>query len=214
MYDRVSKIDELTYPDHHYLSKTDNCYYFGEYTARKGFSYSQTNQLILNLKKSVDTKNTSQYTHKLRAIQTVAQILNQRLQPGVVTFIPMPPSKCKSDPLYDGRMISILEQFKKLNNQVDFRELITQTESTEASHNSETRLSPDDLKKIYTIDHNLAKSIRGQVFVFDDMLTTGSHYSAAKDLLLENIPDITVSGLFVARRAPEAIDWDFDALLL
>ena len=53
---RLTKIDELTRPDHWYLDENDPCFFLGEYTARMGFVYSETNNLILNFKKSMDRR--------------------------------------------------------------------------------------------------------------------------------------------------------------
>ena len=38
--DRFTEIDELTRPDHSWLTDDDRCYFLGEYTARQGYSYS------------------------------------------------------------------------------------------------------------------------------------------------------------------------------
>jgi hypothetical protein len=51
---RLTEIDDLTRPDHFYLTPEDACYFLGEYTARKGYAFSPTNQLVLNFKKSLD----------------------------------------------------------------------------------------------------------------------------------------------------------------
>jgi hypothetical protein len=48
---RLTKIDELALPDHFYLTAADDCYFLGEYTARKGYAFSATNQLVLNFQK-------------------------------------------------------------------------------------------------------------------------------------------------------------------
>ena len=40
-----------------YLTAMDECYFLGEYTARKGFAFSATNQLILNFKKAMNKRN-------------------------------------------------------------------------------------------------------------------------------------------------------------
>ena len=40
------------------------------------------------------------------------------------------------------------------------------------------------------------------LFLVDDVLTAGSHFRAAKDLLSLNFPGVPVVGLFVARRVP------------
>ena len=36
---RLTKIDDLTRPDHSYLAAVDDCYVLGEYTARKGYRF-------------------------------------------------------------------------------------------------------------------------------------------------------------------------------
>ena len=53
---RFTEIDELTRPDHSWLTDDDRCYFLGEYTARQGYSYSPTNNLILNFKKEMDRR--------------------------------------------------------------------------------------------------------------------------------------------------------------
>src|ERR1700688_4234606 len=69
---RLTKIDDLTRPDHFYLTAADDCYFLGEYTARKGYAFSATNQLVLNFKKSAAVRNTPQWWHKERAIGEAA----------------------------------------------------------------------------------------------------------------------------------------------
>jgi hypothetical protein len=64
---RLTKIDDLARPDHWYLTPEDDCYFFGEYTARKGFAFSATNQLTLNFKKGLDKSVTPQWKYKGRA---------------------------------------------------------------------------------------------------------------------------------------------------
>ena len=43
--DRFTRIDELTRPDHVWLTEDDACLFLGEYTAREGYAYSVTNNL-------------------------------------------------------------------------------------------------------------------------------------------------------------------------
>lgn len=211
MYSRISLIDDLTRPDHYYLTKQDQCYYLGEYTARMGPRYSQTNQLIYNFKKSVLKRGQQGFHYKGRAIENVAHYLhNLFTRPELVTFIPIPPSKTRTHPEYDDRLVQVLTQYRALNNNVDFRDIIIQTQSTEPSHNSDDRLSPNELLNLYQIDFSAANGIRNNIFIFDDMLTTGSHFKAVQQILLNNINNINVFGIFIARRAPEAIDWDFE----
>ncbi len=87
----LTKVDELNLPDHFYLDRDDECYFIGEYTAGKGFAFSRTNQLIYNLKKSVDRRGLADYRHKEEAIATAAHSLGQFLNPTFIqngTFVP------------------------------------------------------------------------------------------------------------------------------
>lgn len=101
-------------------------------------------------------------------------------------------------------------RLKVLNNNVDYRDFIIQSETTEASHNASNRLSPQEILKLYSLNESLVNNIRKNIFIFDDMLTTGSHFKAIQLLLLERFPEKKIFGIFIARRAIEAIDWDAD----
>ena len=75
-----------------------------------------------------------------------------------------------------------------------------QVESTPASHESEARLHAEELIANYRIDDALAAPPPRDIVVFDDVLTTGSHFKAMQHVLKERFPDIAVRGLFIARR--------------
>lgn len=65
---RLQQIDELTRGVHHHLAAADNCYFFFEYTSGRNYSFSETNQLIANLKKPPSRRGRSEYQYKERAI--------------------------------------------------------------------------------------------------------------------------------------------------
>ena len=215
MYNRLTKIDDATRSDHYYLDKENDCYYMGEYTARKGYSYSKTNQLIINFKKPVKTQGTAQWEYKQRAIRTVGSLLVRFLGKlaGKITLVPVPPSKCKTDARYDGRLLESLNIAKQKIPELDFRELIIQTESTEAAHEATCRPKPEDLKNIYTVDTALMKDIRRNIIIVDDMLTTGCHYKAMVSTLEKHCREQNFLGLFIARRVPDT-DSMFEDLTL
>ncbi|GAA6153899.1 hypothetical protein [Pseudoteredinibacter isoporae] len=205
MYENLTQLDASNYNDHHYLAPSDRCFYYGEYTARKGFDHSKTNQLILNLKISVEHKNTPRYHHKNRAMEQMASCLAKQGDPGAITFVPVPPSKCKSDPCYDNRLVRILELFGTIRKGVDYRELVNQSTSTRASHESEDhRLTPDELEDLYVIDQSLLSNLRPTIVIFDDMLTTGSHFVAMRNVIQKAVPNAMIAGLFIARRVPDS----------
>ena len=212
MANRVLKIDALTLPDHHYLDAQDICYYAGEYTAGEGHAYSETNQLILNFKKSVDKRGTAQWQYKERAILQAATIFRAAIKADAeITFVPIPPSKAKSDPLYDDRMLQLLQAVCQ-GRHTDIRELVVQRESAAAAHLSDTRPTPDELVANYQLDESLAEPAPQTIFVVDDVLTTGCHFKAVKQVLEQRFPEARIVGLFLARRAPKSVDLDFDSI--
>jgi hypothetical protein len=210
---RLTKIDDLTRPDHWYLTAEDDCYFLGEYTARKGYAFSATNQLILNFKKSLDKRGTPQWRYKDRAINEAASAFRAALTGdllNVLTLVPIPPSKAKADPLYDDRVMRTLYGIRR-QPPLDIREMILQRASTAAVHDQDQRPRPEDIEANYTIDNALRNPAPRAIGLFDDVLTTGAHYRAASAVLQAAFPGVRVIGFFIARRVPDAADVeDFD----
>ena len=205
--ERLTKIDDLTRREHHYLTPEDTCYYLGEYTARKGYAYSHMNQVIINLKICPSEKNTGRWPHKEHAIQETAQAMRQNIDrewvEGGGVFVPVPPSKAREDPLYDPRMTQVLQQaFNGMN--ADIRELIIQTESTEADHIAGNRIIFDELYRIYEIDEGLSAPEPGRIAIVDDIVSSGKHFKVTQKKLLGRFPNIPIIGLFVARAIHDA----------
>jgi len=201
---RLTQIDALTRAQHHYLRREDEVFYFVEYTARQGYTYGPGNQLITNFKCEVNQRETPRWAFKVDAInlvgQGIAECMNPRALQGT-TFVPVPPSKTHDDPAYDDRCVEALRAASRFaGHAIDVRELVVQVESTPASHESEARLHAEELIANYRIDDALAAPPPRDIVVFDDVLTTGSHFKAMQHVLKERFPDIAVRGLFIARR--------------
>ena len=208
--DRLTKVDDLTRADHVHLSADDTCYFIGEYTARRGYAYSLTNNLIFNFKKPVDRRSLPEWRYEEQAIQTVADTFRRALRPealGRLTFVPIPPSKARDDPLYDDRLTRMLGAIRP-EPPPDIRELIVQTRSMEAAHGRAVRPRPFEIEALYRIDETLAEPAPRLVALVDDLLTTGAHFRAATSVLRARFAGITMIGLFIARRAPETAELD------
>ena len=202
---RFTKIDDLTRADHWYLTGDDVCYFIGEYTARIGYVYSTTNNLVLNFKKTMDRRELPEWKYKGIAIRQAAVAFRTALGPeafDALTFVPIPPSKAKGDPLYDDRLSRLLHAMRP-HPPLDVRELIIQTASTEAVHGMEDRPKPEQIEALYRIDEESATSLKPCVAIVDDVLTTGAHFRAVKSVLVTRFPEKAFIGLFLARRAPE-----------
>ena len=199
----LTAIDDLTRPDHFYLREEDECYFFGEYVAHRGYQYGPTNNLIINLKKPVDRRGLSEWHYKEDAIRQVAGAFRNAFRPDALdrlTFVPIPPSKAKGDPLYDDRLTRMLHQIRP-TPQLDVRELIVQTTSTAAAHDSEHRPTPATVQAGYSLDLDLLEPKPDLLLIVDDILTTGAHFRAARNTLDAAFPDTSMIGVFVARRA-------------
>jgi len=206
---RLTEIDDLSRPDHSWLSPTDRCLFLGEYTARKGFSFSATNHLILNFKKSADRRGRAEWQYKERAIIDAGNAFGTAINPkwlAVATLVPMPPSKAKSDPLYDDRVVRMLRAIPA-DHPLDIRELIIQRQSMVAAHDADIRPTPDDIVAGYRVDEAVAAPAPRVIGLFDDVMTTGAHYVAARRVLAARFPGASIFGFFIARRVPETTDF-------
>ena len=120
-------------------------------------------------------------------------------------------NKAKSDSLYDDRMTRMLRAIRE-SPPLDVRELIMQASSTAAVHDQAVRPQPDDIAGLYTIDRRQREPAPSAIALCDDVLTTGAHYRAALSVVQQAFPGVRVIGLFIARRVPEAMDFEaFDA---
>ena len=200
---RLTRIDELTLDEHHHLTAEDACYFLGEYTARQGYQHSETNRLIYNLKKPMDRRNLPEWKYKEKAIQQVASSLRASIAEDKLTthtFVPVPPSRTRDDPLYDDRMVNILNAVKE-DGRVDVRELLLQRKSVVAAHDFGDRPGPAEIEANWKLDISLVDPTPQCVAIVDDVLTTGAHFCTAKSILAKRFGEIPIIGLFVARRA-------------
>ena len=77
---------------------------------------------------------------------------------------------------------------------------MTQTESLDSYHDG-SRLSPEQLMAYYKFDEDPCnQSEPAAIALFDDMLTTGSHFKAMKTLIHQRWPEVSICGVLIARR--------------
>ncbi|WP_221133338.1 hypothetical protein [Rhizobium lentis] len=198
----LTQIDESTRGDHTRILDTDTCYHIFEYTSRKRYDFSSTNNLISNLKKKPSTSGTPAYKYKIRAINECAESLKQVLNPNWLktgTMVPVPCSKVRGHPDYDDRMERIC---RAVSEEADVRNLIFQSDSTMASHEAGDgdRLTVEDLLAVYRVNEALAAPAPTSIAIVDDVLTVGTHYRAMHTILSQRFPQAQIYGIFIARR--------------
>lgn len=85
---------------------------------------------------------------------------------------------------------------------------ILQRVSTVAVHDQEDRPRPEEIQANYAIDQTLLNPKPQNIALVDDVLTTGAHFRAACAVVKQVFPDVPIVGLFIARRVPEAVDFE------
>lgn len=209
---RFREIDDQNRDDHYYITNDDACLFLYEYTSGMGYAHSETNSLILNLKKK---KNSGGYIWKGRAIASCAAALGPALNPkwlAEAVLVPIPPSKIKTDPMYDDRMTQVCRSIRS-SVPIDVRELIEQIHSTPAVHDGD-RLRPEEIEANYRVDENQCSEGQPKyIGLVDDMLTAGAHFRAAKNILSKRFPASKITGIFIARRIFAEPEISLDELL-
>lgn len=200
----LKRLDDLIRRQHIFLSDKDEIYFLGEYTIGAQFSHSNTNKLILNYKKSLDKKELPEWIYKERAINEAAELfrltvlntigLSERINNA--TLVPIPPSMAKESPGYDDRNFRMLKAFMPKG---DIRELILQKETRAPLHSTNSKRSPYDLAKNYYLNEEALFPSPKELWLFDDILTKGTHFRTIHDLLKKELPNIPIVGFFIAR---------------
>jgi hypothetical protein len=198
------QIDELVLSQHYYLEPSDLCFYIKEYTAYAGYSHSYANDLIQNFKKPMDRRGTQEWKWKIWAIDQITQMFieSQPETPNLshIIFVPIPPSKVKTDPLYDDRIVQVTSAFCKARNG-DFREILTIKENLEPSHEAQHRPKPSEIEANLHLNSELCHLTKDNIILVDDMITTGAHFKACQSKLRVAFPNAIIKGMFITRRA-------------
>lgn len=162
------------------------------------------NQLIFNLKKEMDRKGKSEWSYKEEAIKTVANLFvenpnwNNMKQ---YTWIPFPPSKIKSDPKYDDRLLRVLESMQKKVKDLDIKEMLISRKNREAAHLAGPRSTIEDHLRNLDVRQEFKSFSAKSLIIFDDVITTGASFKAAQKILSQYFPTTPIIGIFIARSA-------------
>jgi hypothetical protein len=185
------------------LAEDDECFHIGEFTAHGGYEAGETNQTIMNLKKSPSSASSGERWWKQRAIEVWGDRLAEHLRldraADRVTFVPAPGSKPIGHADYDDRMLQVLQRMAGARNDLDIRSVLATKTARPAQHDG-PRLSVNELKQTLEIDHTeLRVPLRSTVLVIDDVITQGVTFRAIQAILKEQLGVRRVVGIFLAR---------------
>lgn len=180
------------------LSAADQCYFLYEYYAKGGFGAGPGNQVIANLQKPVSKRGTKEYYYKEQDINRVATALAANIAlSSEVTVVPMAPSRAKSDPEYDDRMLQIAQRACR-GSGAHAQDLL-ECKATRQKLKSST--APRDPQRIAANLMVTGAPASATVILLDDVITTGATFVASKQVLTQAFGGLTIYGVFVARRA-------------
>lgn len=186
-----------------FITVDDVCYYARDYIARGSYKDSEANQLITNFKKHPKYRGTASWRYKEQAIERFAQELAAAVVKGI-SVAAIPPSKHPSDPEYDSRLSDCLKRLIQLRPDLVLETPFTCRDSTLPSHHGGSRRISEIIANFNW--HGLSSGCRTLILI-DDVLTTGAHFKACKEVLSREAPDVRVAGLFWARTV-----WPADVL--
>lgn len=204
---RLSTIDDTLRSDHYQLNQADECYFLFEYTAQKNFAFSDTNSLISNIKKKPSRSSENGYHYKARCIQKASEYFRVTINLDWLkdaTVVPMPSSKTPGHPDYDPRIRTICEG---IEHGLDVRDLLLTRADRLAAHECSpgSRPTVEDLEASFVINGEARNPAPERIALFDDVLTNGSHFRAASNVLNQTFPRVPIVGFFIARTVHEGI---------
>ena len=182
------------------LEEDDKCLYFLEYaTNQDDIEHTEEVRIVRNFKMDIKYKNTNRWQFKSQAISFFARIISESAIFIIcrgATIIPAPTSKPRNHPLWDNRLDQVANILANKGRKVEYC-LDTIEATTPAHHKGGSRYWKDFYENTSYIEP--LNPLKGEVWLLDDVFTSGSHFKAYKKLLQEHNPNIMIKGLFLAR---------------
>lgn len=179
-------------------------YYARTYTPGKGFSHSETNNLISNFRKGKKASSACLYYRGL-AIQQFVTEVSDFLKTGArgarkFLLIPMPCSKHRAHSDYDDRIDVVAKKVAELCDNVRFFPVLHAADMP-TFHTSTVTRSWQQIYRVLRIDPGISGTIEKDrtLLVLDDVTTSGAHFEGARVLLNETFPENDVMGIFWAK---------------
>lgn len=172
----------------------DECYYAHDFIRSTGYQGGPANDNVINFKKAPNTLGQNYRTAAIYKFALDASSLIDCESGRTYTVTAIPSSKSKTDPLYDNRFEDFFIELAKLRPCIDVQWPITNRATVTPSHGGGTR-SATILTSNYVFN-GFTGAVPDFIFVFDDVLTSGAHFRAFKDFLIQSGYSGKVYGLF------------------
>lgn len=199
MTEQWRKLDRRLEWDASALSTNDICYYYYDHT-EGGYSQSRANQLVFNLKKPLIRRGKSDWHYKIEAIEAFAENLASLLvrvqrSPLSISLIAMPTSKNRQSDDYDDRIVQVVKQASDQTG-IPWLDCFETLADTQPVHLGGTRSATAIRNNLALNDSAKRLTNYDACMLVDDVLTSGSHFIACKELLKSAYPHLQVVGAF------------------
>jgi len=178
-----------------FIESDDVCYYARDYISRGSHKDSEANQLISNFKRHPRFRGQAPWRYKQRAIEQFAAELGDVIGKNR-SIAAIPSSKLPDHPEYDSRLLDTLGVLKRLRPDLVIETPLSMKASTKPSHLGGSR-SIDEIS--FNLEWSGLSGNSQSLILIDDVLTTGAHFKACKQVIAANAPDVCVIGIFWAR---------------
>lgn len=200
-------VDRLTVLYLRHLRQDDLCYYYLERSSG-GYQAGAANQRVANFKKDTarfgENRSVMYYRQQeidrcivnfTEGVLGVMRTLDVRAVP---VICPMPTSNPRDSSAFNDRLDLLAEGVSR-NCGIPYMTALDMGEAVKPSHVGGMR-DPDELAKVMAFSGFGSGFEPSVVLLFDDVLTSGAHFRACKDLILDRCPwRPLVVGMFLAR---------------
>lgn len=162
------------------------------------------NQFVSNFKKDIKYRGQPPWYYKEQAILAAAHALKEIQNRCSFLWVPMPTSKVVGSSEYDDRLVDTLSKV----GDIAMQQLITTTVNREAVHTSSSPRSLDSVSGGWQV-HPMEKPF-DRIILFDDVISSGAHFKAAKTLIEGHFGNVKVYGIFLARAVQPATMMPYD----
>lgn len=185
-----------------WIAPDDKCIYYMD-RVHGDWSASEANGKISNLKIGPNPAKRGRAYYRDKAIRQFSGDLSTliaNLNLGEETLlVPIPPSKCESDPAYDDRIVQVCN-IVSMVMKVPTAQIIYQTESHEAFHEGNYERDPRTIKSWLQVRTDLMPDSITTVMLVDDVFTSGAHFAACKSAIRDHFSDVEIIGAFWAKQ--------------
>lgn len=179
-----------------FLVENDKCYYYYVYTPG-GYTISNDNSVVQNFKKDIARKGNKEWRYRDEAVDKFALMLHQTLRGRNCTIIPCATSRPRGSLDFNDRLDVTVKKLGLLSPNYDIQFCLDTIKELTPSHAGGPR-NPTDIMD-NTGWTQPAQPPNQNIILVDDVLTTGAHFRAYKDIALQHYPSNNVMGIFLAR---------------